>query len=200
MDYEFNILYYINIYKKWWKKIVLVMLVSMFLTMCFCLSQPVTYVSTVTLLLTGGESPESSLGRFLGLSGFSAGTSTDDIIISFLNSRRMSEDVREKFNLDKKPRFRYKLSGGTMAISAEGSDPDLTEKIANFIVQNLDKINMELDVTPNKPMVKVLDPAIRGTRIQNKRTRKIFVSGIMAFLLLSVYAFFSDYLKKLKSR
>lgn len=205
MDYELNILYYINIYKKWWKRIVFAVLISMLLTMCLSLFQSSdTYVSTVTLLSTGGKSSSgNTLGKFLGLSGLSTDSSTD-LIIPLLNSRRMAIDIKEKFELDKKPKFRYKITNrqitGAMAIDVEGSDPVLTEKIANFLIQNVDKINSELDITPNKPMVKVLDPAIRGTRIPKQNTRKMFVSGILAFLLLSLYAFFSDYLKKLKSK
>ncbi len=204
MDYEFNILYYINIYKKWWKRIVFVMVFSMFFTMCFSWFEPVTYISTVTLLSRGGGgTSEGSLGKFLGLAGLSADSSTD-AIVPLLNSRRMTRDIRDKFDLGKKPGFRYSISTskmvGAFAINVTGTDPVLTERIANFVVENLDKINMELDVTPNKPMVKVLDPALPGVKQPGRRgQRKIIVAGLASFLLISLYAFFSDYLRKLKS-
>ncbi|MBU4149561.1 MAG: hypothetical protein KKB52_04340, partial [Candidatus Omnitrophica bacterium] len=108
MDYDFNILYYINMYKKWWKKIALVMTVSISLTACISLFLPVTYVSTVSILSVdsgGGGAAGGALGKFLGLSGLSTGGSSNDIIISILNSRRMSSDIREKFELQKKPKF-----------------------------------------------------------------------------------------------
>ena len=37
MEYDFNILYYINMYKIWWKTIVKLMAVSMFFTIIFLL-------------------------------------------------------------------------------------------------------------------------------------------------------------------
>ena len=208
MEYDFNVLYYIGIYKKWWKKIALVMVVSISLTACISLFMPVTYVSTVSILSAveseGGMAAGGALGSLLGLSGFSTGGSSNDIIISILNSRRMSSDVREKFELQKKPKFRYdidtqKIAAG-MAIDVKGNDPELTKEIANFVVQNLDKINTELDITPTKPMVKVLDPAIYGSPGSRQIMRKIIVAALLAFLLLSFYAFFSDYLRKLKSQ
>ena len=203
MDYDFNILYYINMYKKWWKRIVFTMFVSMFLTMCFTFFQPASYISTVTLLSTGGDqSTTGSLGKFLGISGLTGNSSTD-VIAPLLNSRRMAKDISNKFNLDKKPRFRYKIEThkviGAFVINVRGDEPVLIQKIANFAVDNLDKINMDLDITPNKPMVKVLDPAVRGTRESRQTPRKILVAGLLAFLLISLYAFFSDYLRKLKA-
>jgi len=202
MNYDFNILYYIDIYKKWWKRIALVMFVSMFLTMFISLRQPINYISTVTLLSTGGgQSSAGSLGKFLGLAGLSEASSSG-AIIPLLNSRRMATDINEQFDLSKKPKFGYSMSTaemqGAFAINVKGTDPVLTERIANFVVKNFDKINMELDITPNKPMVKVLDPAIRGRQIPRQRARKILVAGILSFLLMNLYIFSSDYLKKLK--
>ncbi|MBU1007446.1 MAG: hypothetical protein KKH08_07685 [Candidatus Omnitrophica bacterium] len=204
MEYDFNILYYINMYKKWGRKIILVMIISMFFTMCFSLMMPVTYVSTVTLLSTDeGSSTQGSLGKFLGISGLS-GSSSTDIIAPLLNSRRMSKDISDQFSLNKKPKFRYKIDTadikGTFIVKVTGQDPVLIQKIANFAVLNLDKINMELDITPKKPMVKILDPAIPGTRESRQTPRKMFVAGLLSFLLISVYAFFLDYLRKLKSQ
>lgn len=201
MEYDFNILYYINMYKKWWKRIALVVVVSMSITMFFLRFQSTTYVSTVTLLSTGGGGASSGpLGTLLGLSG----SSSTDVIVPLLNSRRMARDISDHFALDKKPGFRYSISTGKMegafAINVNGTDPVFTMEIANFVVENLDKINKELDVTSSKPMVKVLDPAVRGAPILREKTRKIFVAGILSFLLLSLYVFFSDYLRKLKAQ
>lgn len=207
MEYDFNILYYINMYKTWWKKIALVMAVSVSLTASASLLLPVTYVSTVTILSAdsgGGGAAGGALGKFLGLSGLSTGGSSNDIIISILKSRRMSSDIREKFELQKKPKFRYNIDtrqiAAGMAIEVKGNNPQLTQEIANFVVRNLDKINTELDITPAKPMVKVLDPAAHGSPGSRQIPRKMLIAGLLSFLLLSLYAFFSDYLRKLKSQ
>lgn len=207
MDYDFNILYYINMYKKWWKKIALVMAVSVSLTACLSLFLPVTYVSTVTILSAdngSGGVAGGALGKFLGLSGLASGGSSGEIIISILKSRRMSSDIREKFELQKKPKFKYNIDtrqiAAGMAIEVKGNNPHLTQEIANFVVQNLDKINTELDITPAKPMVKVLDPAVQGSPESRQISRKMLIAVLLSFLLISLYAFFSDYVRKLKSQ
>ena len=204
MEYDFNIFYYVNTYKKWWKKIVLVIIVSMVLTTCMLYFVPVSYVSTVTVITgsSGKGGGEGALGKLLGLSGLSGGNSSVDIIISMLQSRRMTSDIRGKFKLDEKRNFRYSIAtrdiSAGMAIDVKGNDPQLTKEIANFAVQNLDKINMELDITPAKPMVKVLDSALNGSPESKKGEKKIILAGMLSFLLMSLYAFFLEYINKIK--
>jgi len=202
MNYEFNILYYINMYKKWWKNIAFVMFISMLLTMCFSFFQPVIYVSAVRLITSGGGESSGYLGKFL--SGLSEGSLHRDTIVSILESRHMAKDINKQFSLGKKPKFRYsihirRVTGGN-TVEIRGTDPALTEKIANFAIQNLDKINAELDITPNKPMVKVLDLATYGVRQSRQVPKKMFLTCLFSFLLVSLYAFFSDYLRRLKSQ
>jgi uncharacterized protein involved in exopolysaccharide biosynthesis len=204
MEYEFNILYYINMYKKWWKTIVKFMVIAMFFTAIFSLLMPVNYVSTVTIISAGsaGGSSSSSIGKLLGISGLGGGDSSNDIIIALLNSKRMSRDIQSFLEFNKKQKFSYKVTTGEikagLEIDVRGNDPLFTEKVANFLVQNLDKINSELNITLSKPMVKVLDSAVYGERESRQTPRKILIAGMAAFLLMSLYVFFSDYLKKLK--
>lgn len=204
MEYDFNILYYINMYKKWWKTIVKLMVIAMFFTAIFSLAIPVNYVSTVTIISadSGGSSSASSIGKLLGMSGFNVGTSSNDIIIAILNSNRMAKDIKTFLEFNKKQKFSYAITTNTiaagLAINIKGNDPLFTEKVANFTIQNLDKINSELNITPSKPMVKVLDPATYGTRESRQTPRKVFIAGLAAFLLMSLYIFFSDYIRKLK--
>jgi len=204
MEYEFNILYYINMYKIWWKTIAKLMVIAMFFTAIFSLLMPVKYVSTVTIISAGsGGSSSASIGKLLGLSGLgSGGDSSNDIIIAILNSNRMEKDIQSFLDANKKKKFSYAITtkeiAAGMAINVKGNDPLFTEKVANFIIQNLDKINSELNLTPAKPMVKVLDSATYGERESRQTPRKMLIAGIAAFLLMSLYIFFSDYLKKLK--
>ena len=204
MEYEFNILYYINMYKTWWKPIVKLMVIAMFFTAIFSMLGPVSYVSTVTIISGGSGGSSASIGKLLGLSGLGGGIgdSSNDIIIAILNSNRMSKDIKVFLELNKKKKFSYAITtkeiAAGMAINVKGNDPLFTEKVANFIIQNLDKINSELNLTPSKPMVKVLDPAVYGQRESRKILIKVFIAGLLMFLLVSLYAFFTDYLKKLK--
>ena len=206
MEYDFNILYYINMYKTWWKTIVKLMIIAMFFTVIFSLLMPVKYVSTVTIISagSGSGSSSSSIGKLLGLSGLGGGIgdSSNDIIIAILNSNRMAKDIQSFLEVNKKKKFSYAITtkeiAAGMAINVKGNDPLFTEKVANFIIQNLDKINSELNLTPAKPMVKVLDSATYGERESRQTPRKMLIAGLAAFLLMSLYIFFSDYLKKLK--
>ena len=203
MEYDFNIVFYINIYKKWWKKIVLVIIVSMVFTACILFFPPVTYISTVTIIMADsgrGGGAEGALGKIL--SGLSGRNSSVDVIISILQSRRMANDIREKFKLDERRNVRYSIGtrdiSAGMAIDVRGNDPQLTKEIANFTVQNLDKINTELDITPTKPMVKILDSALNGSPEPKKGERKIILAGMLSFLVMSLYAFFLEYINKIK--
>jgi len=206
MEYDFNILYYINIYKIWWKTIVKLMVIAMFFTAMFSLLMPVKYISTVTIISanSGSGSPSASIGKLLGLSGLGGGIgdSSNDIIIAILNSNRMAKDIKAFLELNKKKKFSYVITTKEMTagleINVKGNDPIFTEKVANFTIQNLDKINSELNLTPAKPMVKVLDPAVYGQRESKKILIKGFIAGLLMFLLVSLYAFFTDYLKKLQ--
>jgi uncharacterized protein involved in exopolysaccharide biosynthesis len=202
MEYDFNILYYVNIYKRWWKTMAKLMIIAMFFTAFFSLLMPPKYVSRVTIISAGSSGSTSSpIGKLLGISGL-GGDSSNDIIGAILQSNRMAKDIQSFLGLNKKQKFFYTMAvdevAAGLAISVKGNDPLFTEKVANFAIQNLDKINSELTITPSKPMVKVLDPASYGIRESRQILRKVFIAGLLIFLLVSFYAFFTDYLKKLQ--
>ncbi len=203
MEYDFNILYYINVYKKWWKTIAALMIIAMVLTALFSPRVPLSYVSTVTLISFSSGNENGYFGRILGIP---LGTSSsNDVIIAILLSNRMARDIRVLLETYKNPSFNYSITTrgitGGLAIDVRGRDPLLTEKIANFVVQNLDKINSELNITSNKPMVKVLDAAERGGRQDSREIpRKMLLTAIFSFLIASSYIFFLEYLQKLKAK
>lgn len=202
MEYEFNILYYINMFKKTWKIILTVIILFASVTFCFSIFSPDIYESKVTLLpLTekgsiGGGS--STVEKLLGISSTSSSMDTIGLI---LKSRRMEKDIEEYIKPYKKSNSWWQImqSGILPEVVVRGSDPDLTEKIANFCIQDLDKLNVDLAISSNKPMVKVLDPAVYGEPESRQIPRKIFVSVMLAFLASSSCIFFADYLRKLKS-
>lgn len=203
MSYEFNILYYMNIYKKSWKIILYAVIIAMVLTFCLSILSPTVYVSSATLLRTGGSAISSSDSALSRLFGMNSGSSAMDTIISVMTSRRMANDARDHFKLDEKPKFWWRinpamLQGGVVEI--RGPDPVLTQQIVDFCIQNLDKINVELDITPNKPMVRVLDSATYGSPLPKQIPRRVFVAGMLTFLVASLYIFSMDYYKKLKGQ
>ncbi|MCM8782385.1 MAG: hypothetical protein NC828_04975 [Candidatus Omnitrophica bacterium] len=202
MSYEFNILYYLDFFKKSGKRILTTVCVAVFLTMLISALLPMPYISTVTLFTPLTESSAiSSVSRLFGISS-NLGSSSQQVIISILKSKRMAKDINEQFNLKDKPRFWYKIDtedvNAGIKIMVKGPNPAFTEKVANFVVQNLDKINAELEITTAKPMVKVLDPATFGEREPRQIPRKMLIAGILAFLIVTVYTFFEDYIKRLR--
>lgn len=205
MECYINILYYINIYKKWWKYILSIALITMFCTAVFSFLTPSKYISTVTVIFSDSSSSgASSIEKFLGISDITmGGSSYGEIISAIIGSKRMAKDINVFLELNKNAKFKYKIStrniASGLAIDVVGDDAVFTEKVANYAVQNLDKINSELNITPNKPMAKVLDSAGYGIGQSRQISRKTFVAGFGIFLLMSFYIFFSDYIKKVKA-
>lgn len=207
MRYDIDIFHYLNVYKKEWKKMITLIVLAMLITMVVTSLQPVTYRSTLIALSPKEGNSLGGLGNYLGLSSLSVGNSSDDVIFSMLKSRRMGKDINEHFKLDTKGKFRWSLDTyivtGGFAVEVKGSDPEMTKKIANFAIENLDKINSELQVTTQKPMVKVLDPALKGAPVGRNISKKTISGGLFVFLIYTLLVFFKEYfsyLKKLKDR
>ena len=206
MEYDFNIIYYINTYKKWGKSILKLMVIAMLFMVLFSLLIQPNYVSTVTIIIaeSGGLSSMSSINKLLGIQAFNTGASFNDIILAILKSKRMAKDISNFLVLNKQAKFKYSISAisvtSGLIINVIGNDPAYTEKVANFAIQNLDKINGELNITPSKPMVKVLDSASYGVRESRQIFKKVFAAGLAVFLIMSLYIFFSDYIGRLKEK
>jgi len=203
MKYEIDILHYLNIYKREWKKMIFLIVIAMFITIVFSYIQPVTYKSTAIVLSPKEGGQAGSLGKYLGIPSLSIGGSSDDIIFSMLKSRRMNNDINERFNLRNKRKFwwnidTYTVTGG-FAVEVKGPDPDLVRDITNFSIENLDKINMELQVTSQKPMVKVLDIALRGTPANKNISKKTISVALFAFLIYTLFIFFREYFSQLRA-
>jgi len=201
MEYEFDILYYVNFFKRWKLKIIIAVGVSMFFAGLLTMFSPIYYTSEVTLIEPGTTTRFSSLEKWLGLPSDDSGGSP---VEAFLYSRRMANDIREEFGLDEMPKFRYSIFFGkaraTRAIVAKATDPVLSQKIANFAARNLTKINEDLNISSKKPMVTILDEARSGRSESRGVIRKAFMAGLAAFMIVCLYGFFTDYHKHLKKK
>ncbi len=202
MRYDIDIFHYIDLYKKEWKKMIFLVLCASLFTAMFQSIQPMTYRSTLIALSSKESGQGANISSYLGLPNLGIGNSSDDIIFSMLKSRRTSNDISEHFDLKKKRGFwwildTYIVTGG-FAVEVKGSDPDLTRDIANFAVENLNKINLELQVTSQKPMVKVLDSALRGTPVRKDMLKKAIASGLFVFLAYTLFIFFREYFSQIK--
>lgn len=119
-----------------------------------------------------------------------------------LKSRRMFSDILEGLQLYKRPNSRFSIDvvtiQGGLNISVTGRDPKLTRDIANFCVTNLDKINEELKITSEKPMVKVLDKAALGTPKDKKIFKKLFAASLFGAILGLFLAVVDNYFRSFK--
>ncbi|MFA4991088.1 MAG: hypothetical protein WC569_00720 [Candidatus Omnitrophota bacterium] len=201
MKSEFDIFYYIGLYKKEARKIGKSVLWAICIILIISFIQPMVYKSTVTVLAPKDGAQMGGLSKYLGLPDFSLGDSSSDIIFSILKSRRMREDINERFNSNRKRRAwwaldTYTVTGG-FALEIKCHDPELSRDIANFAIENLDKINFELQITPNKPMVKVLDAALKGAPAGRDILKKIAAGALFVLLFYSFLIFFREYLSAL---
>jgi len=114
----------------------------------------------------------------------------------------MAQDINERFKLGENPKLwwrvhTYRVMAG-MGIEIRGPDPRFAQKVAEFTIENIDKINSELKITTDDPMVKILDPATYGVRQSRGTLRKMIVAGMFSFLAFTLCLFFLDYFKKMK--
>lgn len=206
MSYDFSILYYVSIFKKYRKKILFFVIIAASVALLSGLFKAHVYTSRCSILLT--ESPSgpslSNLSKFMGFPGFSFGNSSANMIISLVKSRRMSEGIYSNFpELRKNPKFNLKLevydtTQGTLIVEAKGSEPKLASDIANFCVRNLDAINAELNITAQRPMVKMLDQAIPASGPDSRQIpKRIAIAVIFTFSTVSLIFFGTEYYNSL---
>ncbi|MCX5715304.1 MAG: hypothetical protein NTV07_00205 [Candidatus Omnitrophica bacterium] len=203
MNYEINIFHYVDIYKKEWKRIGFVMLIVLFVTIFVGILQPTAYRSTAIILSPKAGGQTGGVGQYLSFLNIGAGSGSDDVVFSMLKSARMRRDINEYFNLKENPKFwwildTYIVTGG-FAVEVKGPDPEMTEKIANFAITNLDKINAELQVTAQRPMAKVLDPAVKGAPMSKNIFKRAIAVTLIVFMVYFLFIFFREYLAQLKS-
>ena len=201
MKTAINIFHYFDTYKRHWLIMVLLIAVVASITAVVEYKKPITYRSTI-VVLSSKDAGGGDIGSYFGIPNLVKGSSSDDIIFAILKSRRMKKDIREEFNLKDKLEFWWKLETyelrGGFAVEVEGPDPQMTKEIANFSVKNLDEINLDIGLTSQKPMVKVLDEAEEGSPIGRNISKRTIASGLFVFLFYALFLFFREYFFGLK--
>src|SRR3989338_4059684 len=109
MRYDIDIFHYIELYKKHWKKMIFLALCASLFTAVFQSIQPVTYRCTLIALSSKEGGQGANIGSYLGLPNLAIGNSSDEIIFSMLKSRRLRNDINERFNLKNKRGFWWSL-------------------------------------------------------------------------------------------
>jgi uncharacterized protein involved in exopolysaccharide biosynthesis len=170
---EVSLLDYFRVIRKHWRMEVGLVLMACVAAGVASLLLPKEYEATASVLPPpdpkGGRALESLIGQtgagaFLG--GMLSGTDTKDVFVGILKSRTMQDDIIKRFDLIKAYKLvesktpmqssRAKLSGmtnvkvsreGVISVTAGAYEPKLAADIANFYVENLDRLNTTLNIT-----------------------------------------------------
>lgn len=171
------------------------------------------YDATVTILPPSGGQLSlpfgSVLKNFLPGGMNIGGTGTKEVL-ALLESRRMAEDVITKFNLmsyfktqklDKAIRYLGGMTKievddntGVIIIRVRTTSPQLSADIANFYVENLERLNDLLKISVSKPFVRVLDPARPpDVKAWPKNALNTIITFILMLMFLTTYVIYKEY-------
>ena len=186
--------------------ILLFFVITVGVTFIFSLLSPKIYRATATIL-PPQEKRVSGLSQMLGaaginIQGISQPTSTTDVFMALLKSRRMKDEVINRFDLQKvyktktKEEARKKLDRNSeveisrqekvIKINVMDTSPERSADIANFYLENLDRLNRELNITSAGQMCRFIEERLKETaaslktaeeKLETYQVRKKVVSG-----------------------
>lgn len=212
-----TLLDYLSILKRWRVFILSVTCLCTVIVGVKGFLSPRSYSAYVSALLPRGEGGPTfggTAGQLLGISRI-GGSSQFEMVEAMLTSRRMARDVIEHFGLAKEsPKtpiasLEKRVTGSMQVfelragfrLKVMSESPQLAAEVANFAVSNLDKINEELDITPSKPMVRVLDAATPPLFAESRHIKEGVLSAVLASAGgASFLAFLVEYFRRLKDR
>ena len=202
---EIDIVDYIKvIYKRRWIIITLV-LVSMLFAGIFSLRKPKIYEASATFFPLEYQVSQSSMV-------VEKQVSIGNLIISILESRKMADRIIEQLNLKdiwktelmSEARNTLKAASkitpeknGIIKLSVRNKSAELSAKIANAYVDNLEYINQELDIGVQRQVVQVIDRAtVPEERMPRGTVKNTLLAAIVSFMLAVFLAFFLEFLQK----
>lgn len=198
--YEIDIFFFFGILAKWRKKILFFVIIGIILGISKSIFTPIEYKSRAVALL-----PSFSFNdKVRANSAFFLRYVHSQAVISMILSNRMREDITRHFDLINRPEFQLKniisfsINNIIIVTEVRGTDPELTEKIANFCIFNIHDINESLKITTERSSLKMLDPAVRGIAVTNDIAKGVISGGLFAFIFSIIAAFSSEYLLRLK--
>ena len=167
-DDEINLLEYLLVIAKNWRMITKVTAVAFVLSCGAALLLPNIYTATTRIMppneSKGGlASMLGGMGDLAALAGISGGGSSGDLYVGMLNSRTVADAIIDRFHLmevyeqDYRVKMYEKLQqlvsislgkkDGIVAVSVEDEDPERAAAIANAYVEELKKLNLELNLS-----------------------------------------------------
>jgi hypothetical protein len=168
----------------------------------------VVFIENESVQDNGYSVANSLISQKLGVS--SKKTDKVNLILNLLESKRMLRDVVKQFDLNtkfnvateqlainelrRKIRLNYLQVRNKFVLNIFTSEANLSAEIANFFMKNLNKLNLELNLTSNKELVKVIDAAEPDLypQINNPKKNSIvifFVALLIAFFISTAFEF-----------
>lgn len=201
-----DIFYYFSILKKYKKSILSFMIIGLLIGVIIAARTPQLYYARVSILLASGDGGGGGLSlsfsnRGIPLLSSGGGGAALDMITALLQSARMRKAINGEFKLSEKPPIglflkSYEVSG-CIIIEAVSEDPVLSVEIANFAVRHLDAINEEMQISTQRPFVKVLDPATNSCPIPRNVQLKIYSILFIFFIIGYSFVFLYENRKKI---
>lgn len=204
---EIDLAEYFFVLLKHWKKIVTIVIISVFLTSLFSLTQPFKYESTAVFF------PLDLINTKETTDGFKPKVNIEDLIISILKSREMADQIIKELDLMSvwKTKFLFEtrdILSGLTKISTEKSgivkltvitkNPELSEKIANAYVNGLDEFNKRLQISANVSIIQTIDHAVSPeTRMPRGTVKKVLFSFIVSSFFSIFLVFTIEWAKKI---
>ena len=164
---------YIYILYKWKKFLIINLFIVLVLATVYAFLLPKEYKATATIMippesesalggltsLLGGKSSIASMGSKL----FGVSNTSEDVLLGIINSRTALTDIIHKFNLIKYyeiddnnidkvlKAFRNDISSepneyGMIDFNVINKDPNVSAKIANYMVHLVDSLNIKLNI------------------------------------------------------
>ncbi len=187
------------------RKIIIGFLIFQVIIVSYTLLLPKEYLSYATLLAPESESPGVILNTPYGQlqnPELSPEALSSRAIIALLESRRLARKVLKRFNLfavyktgDEELAFKkfYKNLGvrldpekGIITVSFISTDPSLSRDVVWFMINQLDSLNMQLKLTPRKPLVKVIDYPDIPTRKYKPHLSHNIIIGTFVYISLVI--------------
>lgn len=206
---EIDLFEYVRVIYKYRKVIAAVVFVSVFLRAGNVLMQPFKYQATATFFpLNVKQYKEANLEQL----DLKPKLILEDLIISILNSREMADKIINDLGLKNiwhnellmDARLALKNStgisltkGGVININVLTESGELSAKIANAYVDNLESFNKELQLSTDISLVQVIDRAVAPERrMPRGLIKKSMLSGLTSFFAGIFLVLILEYMKK----
>lgn len=208
-----NLIFAWRIFWKCKKIIILYSLVAAIIAMIVSFILPKTYEAKIILLMpeisAGASGIASSLGFLSPNLTLEEGISSQSIK-SILESETCLKLVIDKFDLINVYRKKnieetmkilkkrtnigiFNLSG-TIELVFKDRDREKVAEIGNYYIKTLEIINEKLELTTEKPIVKVLDPAVPPLKKSFPKTRyNMIFAFLFVFLFLFLFYMFKEW-------